>query len=37
MGLVSDLDFSCGLAPKYLQKEIYRSAIMPKTELETYI
>lgn len=38
MGLVrSDLDFSYGLAPKYLQKKIYRRASMPKTELETYI
>lgn len=38
MGLVrSDLDFSYGLAPKYLLKQIYRSASMPQNELETYI
>jgi len=38
MGLVrSDLGFTYGLAPKYLQKQIYSSASMPKTEWETYI
>lgn len=38
MGLVrSVLDFSYGLAPKYLQKQIYRSASIPQTELEIYI
>lgn len=38
MGLVrNDLDFTYGLVLKYLQKQIWRSVSMPKTELKTYI
>lgn len=31
----NDLDFTYGLALKYLQKQIWRSVSMPKTELKT--